>query len=59
MRTSAFYTITPIRCPIEILSTIKIFTSQRQHNFVFTKHTTNIAILKDALHRMHSFNIAA
>jgi hypothetical protein len=59
MRTPAFSTVTPIGCPIEILSTIEIFASQRRHDFVFAEHTTNIAVLEDALHRLRSYDIVS
>ncbi|KAF4958077.1 hypothetical protein FSARC_11113 [Fusarium sarcochroum] len=59
MRTSAFSTVTPIGCPIEILSTIEIFASQRRHDSVFTGHTTNFTVLEDALRQMRSYDIVS
>lgn len=59
MRTSAFSTVTPIGCPVEILSTIEIFASQRRHDSVFSDHTTNFTSLEEALHQMRSYDLAS
>lgn len=59
MRTSAFSTVTPIGCPVEILSTIEIFASQRRHGCVFYDQTTNFAALEEALHQMRSYDVVS
>ncbi|KAJ4243852.1 hypothetical protein NW762_014732 [Fusarium torreyae] len=53
----AFPTVTPIGCPVEILSTIEMFASQRRHESVFAGHANNFTMLEDALHRMRSYDI--
>ncbi|KAG5655528.1 hypothetical protein KAF25_003865 [Fusarium avenaceum] len=59
MRTSAFSTVTPIGCPVKILSTIEIFASERRHDCAFSDHTTNFAALEEALHQMRSYDLAS
>ncbi|TXB96239.1 hypothetical protein FocTR4_00016643 [Fusarium oxysporum f. sp. cubense] len=59
IRASAFSTVTPNGCPVQILSTIEIFASQRRHDFVFAENTTNIVVLEDALQKMRSYDIVS
>ncbi|KAI6765470.1 hypothetical protein HG530_006540 [Fusarium avenaceum] len=59
VRTPAFSTVTPIGCPVEILSTIEVFASQRRHDSVFSDHTTNFTFLEEALHQMRSYDLAS
>ncbi|KAI7766946.1 hypothetical protein LZL87_013558 [Fusarium oxysporum] len=57
VRASAFSTVTPNGCPVQILSTVEIFASQRRHDFAFAENATNIVVLEDALQKMRSYDI--
>ncbi|EWZ30443.1 hypothetical protein FOZG_15926 [Fusarium oxysporum Fo47] len=59
IKASAFSTVTPNGCPVQILSTVEIFASQRRHDFVFLENATNIVVLEDALQKMRSYDIAS
>ncbi|ENH70193.1 Acriflavine sensitivity control protein acr-2 [Fusarium oxysporum f. sp. cubense race 1] len=59
IKASAFSTVTPNGCPVQILSTVEIFASQRRHDFVFAENATNIVVLEDALQKMRSYDIAS
>lgn len=51
--------ITPIGCPVDILSAIEIFASQRRFESIFAAPTTNIQALEDALRLIRSYDIPA
>ncbi|KAF5258328.1 hypothetical protein FOXYS1_11105 [Fusarium oxysporum] len=59
IKASAFSTVTPNGCPVQILSTVEIFASQRRHDFVFGENTSNIVVLEDALQKMRSYDIVS
>ncbi|RKK30527.1 hypothetical protein BFJ67_g15695 [Fusarium oxysporum f. sp. cepae] len=59
IKASAFSTVTPNGCPVQILSTVEIFASQRRHDFVFPENATNIVVLEDALQKMRSYDITS
>lgn len=52
-------TVTPIGCPVEILSAVEVFASQRRFDAVFAAPTTNIEALEDALRLIRSYDIPA
>ncbi|KAM0231458.1 hypothetical protein ACHAPO_008568 [Fusarium lateritium] len=59
VKSTAFSAMTPIGCPIEILSAIEIFASQRRLDSVLAIYDTNIHVLEDALYRIRSYDIVA
>ncbi|KAG8159221.1 hypothetical protein KVR01_010882 [Diaporthe batatas] len=52
-------TITPVGCPVEILSSVEVFASQRRFESIFSTLTTNIKILEDTLQLIRSYDTSA
>lgn len=50
-------TITPAGCPVDILSAVEVFASQRRFDSIFASPTTNIQALEDALHLIRSYDV--
>lgn len=46
-------------CPVDILSAVEVFASQRRFDTIFAAPTTNIQALEDALHLIRSYDIPA
>ena len=57
IRTSS--TVAPIGCPIAILSAIETFALHRRVNAMFALQIADAEYLKDTLHRLRSYDIAA
>lgn len=49
--------VTPVGCPVDILSAVEIFVSQRRIDTIFGEPTPNIQTLQDALHLIRSYDI--
>lgn len=59
METAGSSTVTPIGCPVDILSAIEVFASQRRYDSIFAAPNTNIQALEDALDLIRSYDIPA
>lgn len=58
-RATGSSTVTPVGCPVDILSAVEVFASQRRFQSTFATPTTNIKILEDALQLIRSYDMPA
>lgn len=52
-------TVTPVGCPVDILSAVEVFASQRRFESIFATPTTSVKILEDALQLIRSYDMPA